>query len=211
MPRGIYISQLTPYLAAKTDAEQATAVRNILRQIESGRGYNYWQGITNALVTDRRGTRDGQALFDAVGRAKPKQQEAYALAAEKWAQLAPWWHGLEHEPLPGQMVWLGDLPVRVPKLNAERHPSGELEVLFLRWSKGELPLHVVYGALRTVERAHLDASEIKFVDVPRLKIYSSHDRDLTAFDEWLTVAGNNLAQELPDDVVLDDVVEDEAA
>jgi hypothetical protein len=197
MPRGIYVSQLTPYLAAKTDAEEATAVRNIMRQIESGRGFNYWQSISNALVTDRAGTRDGQALVDAVGRAKPERQEAYALVADKWAQLAPWWDGGQHEKLPGVRVPLGNLEVRVPKLCGERRAGGGLEVLFPRWSRDALPRHVVFGVLRIVQLAHPDATEITFVDVPRLATYSSGDRDLTAYDSWLIQAGNDLAQLLP--------------
>jgi hypothetical protein len=198
MPRGIYVSQLTPYLAAKTDAEQATAVRNIVRQIESGRGYNYWQGISNALVTDRRTTRDGQALVDAVGRAKPERQEAYGLAAANWAQLAPWFDGGQYEKLPGVRVTLGSLEVRVPKLCGERGADGGLEVLVPQWSQRELPRHVVYGVLRIVHLAHPDATSVTFIDTARLAMYSSRDRDLTAFDGWLVQAGNDLAAQLPD-------------
>jgi hypothetical protein len=198
MPQGIYVSQFTPYLAAKTDAEQATAVRNIVRQIESGRGYNYWQGISNALVTDRRTTRDGQALVDAVGRAKPERQEAYGLAAANWAQLAPWFDGGQYEKLPGAQVQLGNLEVRVPKLCGERHPDGGLEVLLPRWSQRELPRSVVYGTLRIVEQAYPDAASITFIDTARLAMYSSLDQDLTAYDEWLTVTADELAEQLPD-------------
>jgi hypothetical protein len=198
MPQGIYVSQFTPYLAAKTDAEEAAAVRSILRQIESGRGFNYWQGISNALVTDRAGTRDGQVLFDAVGRAKPERQEAYGLVAEKWAQLAPWFDGGQYEKLPGVRVPLGNLEVRVPKLCGERGADGDLEVLLPRWSQRELPRHVVYGALRIVQLAHPDATSITFLDVPRLAMYSSLDQDLTAYDSWLLQAGDDLAKRLPD-------------
>jgi hypothetical protein len=198
MPQGIYVSQFTPYLAAKTDAEQATAVRNIVRQIESGRGYNYWQGISNALVADRRTTRDGQALVDAVGRAKPERQEAYGLAAANWAQLAPWFDGGQYEKLPGVQVMLGNLEVRVPKLCGERGADGGLEVLVPQWSQRELPRSVVYGVLRIVQLAHPDATAVTFIDTARLAMYSSRDRDLTAFDGWLVQAGNDLAVQLPD-------------
>jgi hypothetical protein len=193
----VYASMFTHYLAAKTEAEAARVVRTITRQIETGRGYNHWQGISNALVCDRTGARNGEALVDAVARAKPREKASYGLAAEKWAQLAPWWDGLQHERMPGERVQIGNLAVRVPRLCAERHPDGELEVLYPQWNMEVLPRHVVFGVMRIVHRAYPDAT-ITFVDVPRLVTYSSRERDLTAYDEWLTVAGTELAELLPD-------------
>lgn len=191
----IYASMFTQYLAAKTEAQAARVVATITRQIETGRGYNHWHGISNALVTDRRTTRDGQALVDAAARAKPREKASYGLVAGKWVQLAPWWDGYEHERLPGTRVQVGAQELRVPKLCGERHPDGDLEVLVLRWS--EVPRHVAFALMRITQMAHPDAT-ITLVDVRRLATYSSRDHDLTAYDEWLTVAGNDLAQLLPD-------------
>lgn len=196
----IYASMFTHYLSAKTAKDADRVVRTITRQIETRRGFNYWQGLSNALVADRRGARDGQALFDAAERAKPNQQAAYSLAAQQWVHLTAWWDGLEHERLPGKSVQVGTQTIKVPRLCAERHPSGELEVLAVRFNQEPLPRHVAFGLMRIVQLAHPGTdTDITFADVPRLATLSSRGRDLTVYDQWLTEAGNDLAQLLPDE------------
>lgn len=190
-----YLSMMTPYLAAKTDQEAAIAVRNILK----ARAYNYWQGLTHALGRDRSGARDGQELFNATAPASRADVKAnYDQVAHNWVQLAPQWDGLEHVPASRTTVRLGDLEVRVPKLNAERHPDGTLEVLYPHWRKDPWPLHVRYGVMRVVQLAH-PGVEVAYIDVPRLSIVRSAGLDLSVYDEWLTQAGIDLAAALKGD------------
>lgn len=93
---------------------------------------------------------------------------------------------------------VGALTLKVPRLCAERHPSGELEVLYVRFNQDRLPLHVVYGVMRTVQLAH-PGTDITFVDVHQRTTHSSRGRDLTVYDAWLTQAGTDLAQLLSSD------------
>ncbi|MEU4360328.1 hypothetical protein [Promicromonospora sp. NPDC023987] len=51
--------------------------------------------------------------------------------------------------------------------------------------------------MRITQVAHPGA-EVTFVDVPRLATPSSRDHDLTGYDEWRMVAGDDLAQLLGD-------------
>lgn len=192
---GIYVSQLTHYLAAKTAPEADRAVAAIRDQLANDYEHwkDHWKPVKDALLRDRRGSRDGHALADIVDRAPVSRQASYAAAAERWAQLTGWWHGLEHERLGTRTVQVGGLTVKVPRLCAERHPGGELEVLYVRFNQDRLPLHVVYGVMRIVQLAH-PAADITFVDVYQRATYSSRGRDLTVYDAWLTQAGTDLAQ-----------------
>ncbi|GAA4712952.1 hypothetical protein APR04_004289 [Promicromonospora umidemergens] len=194
----IYISQFTKYLSAPPAS--AERVGRKLAQ-ETGRYHHwtdFWLQLKNALLTDRRGTRDGQALAAAAAAATDaKKKGPYAAAARNWVQLAPWWDGLEHERQTGRSVQVGDLTVRLPRLCAERHPDGELEVLYVRFNRGRLPLHVVLGVLRIVQRAY-PSETITFVDVERATMHTTRGRDLSVYDEWLNEAGNDLAQLLND-------------
>lgn len=192
---GIYVSQLTHYLAAKTAPEADRAVTAIRDQLanEYEHWKDHWKPARDALFRDRRGSRDGQELADIVGRAPVRRRASYAAAAERWAQLTPWWDGLEHERLGTRTVQVGGLTVKVPRLCAERHPDGKLEVLYVRFNQDRLPLHVVYGVMRLVQLAHPTA-DITFVDVYQRTTYSSRGRDLTVYDAWLTQAGTDLAQ-----------------
>lgn len=81
----------------------------------------------------------------------------------------------------------------MPRLVAKCHLDGEVEALYVRFSQDELPRHVVLGMMRIVQIAH-PATTVVFVDVPRLVSPTTHGRDLTLCGEWLTEAGNDLAQ-----------------
>ncbi|MFI8526278.1 hypothetical protein ACIGB8_17600 [Promicromonospora sukumoe] len=194
---GLYLSQFSNYLAAAPGADRV--VEEIRDQLACDYEHwrDHWKPVKDALFRDRKGSRDGQELADIVAGAAARRQASYTQAAERWAQLTPLWDGLEYKRLSTQSVQVGDLTVKVPQLPAELRPDGTLEVLVVRFNQSALPLHVIYGALRIVQRAHPEAT-ITFVDVPRLATYSSQDRDLTRFDEWLTQAGNDLAQLLGD-------------
>ena len=191
----IYVSQLTHYLAATTAREADRAVAKI--RIQLATPYEFWKDpygpVQNRLLRDRRGSRDGQELADLAASATSRRKASYTLAAEGWAQLSPWWHGLKHERLRNQRVQVGDLTVVVPRLCAERHPDGELEVLYVRFNQDDLPLYTIFGVMRIVQLAHPEAT-ITFVDVRRGTVHTSKGRDLTVYDEWLTEAGKDLAK-----------------
>ncbi|MFI9487373.1 hypothetical protein ACIG47_13365 [Promicromonospora sp. NPDC052451] len=195
----IYASQFSNYLAAAADGGESVA-HKIRSQLATPYqpGCDHWRPVKLALFRDRRGSRDGQELADIAAGAAPRRQPSYTQTAGSWARLAPLWDGLVHEPLGTKAVQVGDLTVKVPRLPAERHPGGKLEALYVRFNQIGLAPNVVYGVLRIVQRAH-PGTEVTFVDVPRLTTYSSHDRDLTLFDEWLTEAGNDLANLLDED------------
>jgi hypothetical protein len=191
----IYVSQLTNYLAAKTAKEADRAVATTRDQLAHDFEHwkDHWKPVKDALLRDRRGSRDGQELADIVDRAPVSRRASYAAAAERWAQLTGWWHGLEHERLGNRPVQVGGLTVVIPRLCAERHPDGKLEVLYVRFNQDRLPLHVVLGVMRLVQLAH-PIVDITFVDVHQRTTYSSRGRDLTVYDAWLTQAGTDLAQ-----------------
>lgn len=190
----IYISQFTKYLSARP----ASAERVGRKLAQDVGGYqhwtDFWLALKNALLADRRGTRDGRALeVAAAATTDAKKKGPYKAAARNWIRLAPWWDGLDHERQAGRSVQIGGLTVRLPKLCAERHPDGELEVLYVRFNRGRLPLHVVLGVLRIVQRAY-PTETITFVDVERTTTYTTRGRDLSVYDEWLNEAGGDLAQ-----------------
>ncbi|MEU4360330.1 hypothetical protein [Promicromonospora sp. NPDC023987] len=191
----IYVSQLTHYLAATTARAADRAVAKIRTQLATP--YEFWKDpylpVQNRLLRDRRGSRDGQELAELAESASASRKANYTLAAEGWARLAPWWDGLQHERLHNQRVQVGDLTVVVPRLCAERHPGGELEVLYVRFNKADLPLYATFGVMRIVQLAHPEAT-ITFVDVRRGAVHTSKGRDLTVYDAWLTEAGNDLAK-----------------
>ncbi|WP_423464287.1 hypothetical protein ACO229_06915 [Promicromonospora sp. MS192] len=191
----IYVSQLTHYLAATSAPQADRAVAKIRSQLATP--YEFWKDpygpVQNRLLRDRRGSRDGQELVELAEGAPASRKASYTLAAEGWARLAPWWDGLQHERLPNQRVQVGDLAVVVPRLCAERHPDGQLEVLYVRFNKGDLPLYTIFGVMRIVQRAHPETTST-FVDVRRGAVHTSKGRDLTVYDEWLTEAGNDLAK-----------------
>jgi hypothetical protein len=191
----IYVSQFTHYLAATTAQDADKAVAKIRDQLATP--YEFWKDpwrpVQNRLLRDRRGSRDGQELAELAASATARRKANYTLAAQGWAQIAPWWDGLQHERLRNQRVPVGDLAVVVPWLCAERHPDGELEVLYVRFNKDELPLYTIFGVMRIVQLAHPEAT-ITFVDVRRGAVHTSKGRDLTAYDAWLTQAGTDLAQ-----------------
>ncbi|MDR7381112.1 hypothetical protein [Promicromonospora iranensis] len=191
----IYVSQLTHYIAAKTAPEADRAIAGIRDQLAHDYEHwkDHWKPVKDALFRDRRGSRDGQELADIVDRAAVNRQASYAVAAARWAQLAGWWEGLESERLGTRAVQVGGLSVKVPRLCAERHPGGELEVLYVRFNQDRLPLHVVYGVMRIVQLAHPTA-DITFVDVHQRATHSSRGRDLSVYDAWITQAGTDLAQ-----------------
>ncbi len=153
---------------------------------------DYWKSMREALVADRRLTRDGQALAAAAQNARdPKKKASFAAAAHNWAELAPRWDGCEHVHLPATTVTLGNLPVRIPALCAERRPDGQLEVLLVRFNLEELGSDAVQGALRILQRAYPGAT-VTFVDVPRKKVTAARG-DLATYDAYLDQAGMYLA------------------
>jgi hypothetical protein len=199
VPDRIYLSQFTHYLAAKTAQGADKAVAMIRDQLatEYQHWKNPWQRPQDALLRDRRGSRDGQQLAELAAGAPPNRKALYTRAAQQWQQVAPWWDGLQHERLRNREVQVGDMTVVVPRLCAERHPDGELEVLYVRFNQGQLPRHVIFGVMRIVQLAHPEAA-VTFVDVPRLALHTSRGVDLTVYDEWITEAGKDLGKLLDD-------------
>lgn len=196
----ITLSQFVLSLAAHTDKAADAAVREIQRQDATGYQHwtDCWKAAREALARDRKGTRDGQELQAVAETVADQRKAAYAHAAAGWTQLAPQWDGLKPERLAGRAVQVGDLSVKVPRLNAERHADGTVEVLVVRFNQGRLPLHVIFGVMRVAELAHPTA-DITFVDVYQRTTYSSRGRDLTAYDLWLEETGNELGHRLDDD------------
>lgn len=193
------LSQFTKYLGAPPAWSERVG-REIARQIDRpyNPGADYWRDLRNALLTDRRGTRDGQALAaKAASVSDVRKRAPFTAAARNWAQLTTCWDGLAYEPVAGTTVQIGDLSVKLPRLLGERHPDGELEVLIVQLTKGKLLPHVVDRVLRVVERAHPEAV-VTYVDVERAAVYTSRGRDLTVYDAWLDVAGSDLARILDD-------------
>lgn len=197
MPDRIYLSQFTHYLAAKTaqDADKAVATISAQLATEYQHWKNPWQRPQDALLRDRRGSRDGQQLVELAAGAPPNRKALYTRAAQQWQQVAPWWDGLQHERLSNREVQVGDLTVVVPRLCAERHPDGELEVLYVRFNQGRLPRHVIFGVMRIVQMAHPEAT-ISFVDAPQITLHTSRGIDLSVYDEWITQAGSDLVKQL---------------
>lgn len=189
----INFTSMVKYLNA-SPSRAGTVANQIAAQV--GKPYflpgDYWKAMREALVADRRLTRDGQALAAAAqNTSDPKKKSSFAAAARNWADLASRWDGCTHVHLPATTVMLGNLPVRIPALCAEQLPSGELEVLLVRFNLDELNPDAVQGALRILQRAYPGAA-VTFVDVPRKKVITAGAR-LKKYDGWLDQAGMYLA------------------
>ena len=192
----INFTSMVKYLNA-SPSRAGTVANQIAAQV--GKPYflpgDYWKTMREALVADRRLTRDGQALAAAAqNTSDPKKKPLFTTTARNWAELAPRWDGHTHVHLPATTVLLGDLPVRIPALCAEQLPNGELEVLLVRFNLEELNPDAIQGALRILQRAYPGAT-VTFVDVQRKKVTTAGPR-LKKYDGWLDQAGMYIAHVL---------------
>lgn len=193
----LYLSSLAKYLAASP--AQAGVVANRLA-VQAGTEYDprtdFWKAMRPALVNDRRTSRDGQAVWAAAVNATARRKGPYAAVARGWEQIIDRWDGGECVPLHTVEVEVGGLVVKIPSGFAERHPDGELEVVYTHLNTAPLPDPLPEAVMRVLQRRHPDAS-ITYVDAHRPKqVRSSRDGDLARYDAWLDQAGMYLAHVL---------------
>lgn len=193
----LYISGFTKYLGAPPQRAGVVA-RRLAAQV--GTQYDprtdFWKPMRPALVNDRRTTRDGQAVWAAAQNATASKKAHYAAVARGWEQVIPRWDGGTCVPVPTLVVEIGGLSVKISASFAERHPDGELEVVYTHLNSAPLPDPLPDAVIRVLQRRHPQAT-ITYVDAHRPdRIRSSHGRDLTPYDAYLDQAGMYLAHVL---------------
>lgn len=190
----VTLSQLRNFLAAPP-SRKAGVVQDIREQ--SRERYRPWKDSSrwsrDALLRDRRGSRDGSELLTAAQQSPIRGRASRVVAAQAWATLAPAWTGRQHARLSAVDVQLGALTVRVTQMNAELYPDGTPEALYAYFNVPVLSRDVVDGVMRVVQLAHPEAA-VTFVDVRQLATYRlPKGPDMTLLDRRLSRAGDELA------------------
>lgn len=196
----VSVGGLMKYLnAGASPARVGTVARSLREQL--GQPYSpardWWGAMRRAVLSDRRTTRDAQALRAAARNVKdPKKKPLYAAMAEEWQSVAPRWKRHEHVPISPVSVTVGTLDIRVSPTFAERNLNGVLEVVLVSFTEEKLSDDTVDAALRLMQRAYPNAV-CTFVDLRRPgRIRTTRGRKLAKYDDWLESAGLYLAHVL---------------
>lgn len=159
---------------------------------------DFWRGMRCALPTDRRTTRDGQALRAAATNARdPKKKPLYAAMADAWPEVATRWASHEHYPIRPKTVTVGGLDIRVSPSFAEVAADGTVEIVLVSFVEQKLHDTAIDAALRIMQRAY-PGTECVFVDLRREFVRTTHGRTPDQLDGWLESSTLYLAHILAD-------------
>lgn len=176
-----------------------TRARSIREQssAEYNPGTDFWRRMRLAIYNDRRTTRDGSVVQDAVLTAIAKKRPSFQAVADKWPSIAARWDGSEFRVPGTSTVVIGGLEIGVKPLFCESWPDGSNEDILV-WMNEEQPgPESIDGALRLLSRADVSPNAIAtFVDARRGQVWTSADRDLSELDEWLDEIGAAFLRDL---------------
>lgn len=204
-------TQMRPQLSVKTlmkflhvNATAPARVGGAAQSLRASYGLDYspardfWRGMRCALPTDRRTTRDGQALRAAATNARdPKKKPLYATMAGAWPEVARRWASHEHFPIQPKTITVGGLDIRVSPSFAEIAADGTIEIVLVSFNEQKLDNTAIDGALRIMQRAYPNA-ECVFIDLRRELTHTTHGRTLDQLDGWLESSALYLAHTLAD-------------
>lgn len=159
---------------------------------------DWWRGMRTALASDRRTTRDGQALRAAATNVRdPKKKPLYSAMADAWPDVAERWVNHVHVPVRPVTITLGGLDVRVSPSFCERSAEGT-EVVIVSFTERKIDDTAIDGVLRLLQRAYPGVEGL-FIDLRRPgRIRTTRGRDLEHLDGWLESAAVYLAHVLSD-------------
>lgn len=188
------LNTILKYLNA-APGRRGTVVRNLLAQ--SGSPYapqfDFWLKMRNAIVSDRRTTRDGAAVRAAAANVRDDKKKArYREAAAAWDGIHPRWGGSSAALVSPSTVTIGGLPVHVRPAFGEQRATGPVEVALVWLIEERLTPDVIGGALRIVELAYPGETAV-LVDVRRRHVHTSEQADLRHYDSWLASEAAGLA------------------
>ncbi len=155
---------------------------------------DFWKRMRAAIVTDRKTTRDGFALREAVEKATPKKQPSFGIVANAWPSIAKRWAGSSFRKPASGVINVGGLDISVRPLFSEEWPDGHIENVAVWMNKPAPSESAVRGAMRLMTRLEPDARVVAtFVDVRRAAVWSAGADELALEDAWLERAGARFA------------------
>lgn len=99
---------------------------------------DFWRPVRQAIVRDRKTTRDGSALHQVVQVAPTVRRPSFEAIRDRWSDVAPRWNGASHIPSGSKRIDLGDVLIRTHPLVAEQWGDGHREAAYFWFNKEEL-------------------------------------------------------------------------
>jgi hypothetical protein len=131
----------------------------VLRKIreESSMEYSpvtdFWKRMRDATKTDRRTTRNGEAVYAAADDATDSKRDSYSRVASRWQHFLPRWADSEYETPHKSLVNVDGLVVSVSPRFIELWPSGASERTFVYFNSARLERDTIDAALRLMQVA----------------------------------------------------------
>ncbi|TDE88181.1 hypothetical protein EXU48_23970 [Occultella glacieicola] len=182
-------------------------LRNRARMLRDVSPYDpakeYWRHVRLGVEKDRRTTRDGQAVYAAALSARRGREENFRHVAEVWERIVRRWRRHQRVVVDPVTINIGGADVVVRPRFAERDPSGQREIVFVRFSvTAPLDVEKANKILRIAQRAY-PRDTVVIVDLPcGEKAYvAGPARNLSRYDEALERDGLHIASILAVDDV----------